>query len=238
MFIKTLPIFFLFSLTLFSCAPIDTVQDVERLNSSIKELRTLQAEQNSKLSSLQSELSQITGRLETLEYSQEKRIGGDLSALQKDLSDLQKRVPPPPIVPASLLEEDESKLSRAPSEVRGALESAFQYLRNGKFSDAALRFNEALATTNGTALGVDIQFWLGVVAEGEGNTKDALRSYLMVVNQGARSRKAPYALLRQAEILIVVGDSKAAKATMRKLITDHPKSVEAAVARNRVKEIK
>src|ERR1700751_5063499 len=93
-------------ISLTSCVNTALENDIRRVQSNVTDLRSFQAEQTTKISSLETELRQISGRLEELELARNRKLGTDLSNLPQDLSDLKPRVPPPPIVPAAMLEND------------------------------------------------------------------------------------------------------------------------------------
>lgn len=54
----------------------------------MNDMRAFQAEQTESINSIDSQVKLISGRLEELEFSQNKRLGSDLSAIRDDLSSL------------------------------------------------------------------------------------------------------------------------------------------------------
>ena len=223
---------------LLSSCGIEALQnDVSRVQSSINDLRSFQAEQTTKISTLESELRQMSGRVEELEYAQNKRLGTDLNDLKRDVTELRRRVPPPAIGPASLLELDEARVGNMPQEVGSIFEQAFEALRAGKFEVSKERMMNAVVVAKGTELVADAYFWLAVSEDGLQNPKEALESYHELVSAFPKNRKAPLGLLRQASVFVKLGDNKVAKLTLNKLIADFPKSEEAKRAKERLKDL-
>jgi len=212
-------------------------QRVGRVESSLADVRTFQAEQTSKLSTLESQLRSMSGRLEELEYAQRQK-SSSLDSLQSDISTLRKRVPPPPIVPAALLEEDENNVGRLPSELAEPIGEGLQLMREGNFEKARSFWDDAIYLGSGTEWAAMAMFWRGIALEGLNEQRKALETYLDIVARYPKYDRVPVVLLRQASVLIQLRDTKTARLTLNKLIADFPKSEQAGQARARLKDIK
>lgn len=217
------------------CAAQDLKQQVNRLERSLNDLRSFQAEQTETINSLDSQVRQLSGRVEELEFSQNKRLGTDISALREDLSSLRRRVPPPSVVPAEALESDEAWARSLPGESAQLLTDALTSLREGKFSDAITFLRNAEESLAGSDKVGVVLFWQGVAYDGMGEDKDALRSYFQVSSRAPKSSRAPLSLLRQAAVFTRLGDKKAAKDSLKKLVEGYPRSAEATEARAKMK---
>ena len=233
-FLSILSLVFLFS----GCAAYDLGKKVSRLERSVSDLRALQAEQTESLNSLDSQLNLVAGRLEELEFSQNKRLGTDLTALKDDLSALRKRIPPPPGVPTAELESDESWAKGLPDESQRLFLDALGMIREGKFADSVSLLENASEQTQGSDKAGPVLFWLGVAHDGLLDNKGALRAYAESISQYPKSHRAPASLLRQSEVFVRLGDKKTAQLSLRKLIDDYPKSPEVVEARDRLKQLK
>jgi len=220
------------------CAAYDLGKKVSRLERSISDLRALQAEQSESLSSLDSQLKLVAGRLEELEFSSNRRIGSDLTALKDDLSALRKRIPPPAGVPTAELEADETWARGLPDEPQRLLLDSMGMMREGKFADAISLLENAAEQTEGSDKSGPVLFWLGVAYDGLSDNKGALRSYSASIYQYPKSHRAPTSLLRQAEVFVRLGDKKTGQLTLRKLVDDYPKSPEVVEAKERLKQLK
>ena len=89
------------------CGAATLSRDVETLQRSVNDLRAMQSEQTDIVNSLDSQVKALAGRLEEMEFAQNKRFGSDLTGLKEELSSLRRRVPPPAVVPVPELEADE-----------------------------------------------------------------------------------------------------------------------------------
>jgi len=211
--------------------------DVQRISSDFEDSRGFQAEQTTKISSLESEVRRISGRLDELDFQQNQKLGIALNSLKSDLTSLKRRVPPPPIVPVADLEADEAALTTFPAELAGPMNDAFIAMREGGFDRALLTLEDAMGLAIDTEWAPMVLYWKGIASEGENKPRDALEYYLAISSQHGKSARAPAALLRQGSVLIRIGDKKTAKLVFNKLIADFPKSTEAGRAQDRLKDL-
>jgi TolA-binding protein len=228
----------LLALSAGGCSIQDLEQKVSRLERSLNDMRAYQAEQTETINSLDTQLKQMSGRIEEVEFSHNKRIGTDLSALKDDLSSLRRRVPPPSVVPAAELEVDEVWASSLTGEPQVLVTDALLRLREGKFDDALPLLQNAVSQLRGTDKAAVALFWQGVAYDGLGDDRSALRSYADAVYQYPKSQRASSSLLRQASVLTRLGDNKTAALSLRKLVDDYPRSPEASVAKERLRDLK
>jgi len=231
-----------FSLTLLTlCGCAESFEklrrDISRLEGGLNDLRAYQAEQTTKISQLESQIRNISGRVDELEFAQNKRLGSALDSLKSDVSALRRRVPPPPIVPAQALEEDERQLERLPKELSEPAGEGLQALREGNFEKALSYWDEMLYLAGGTEWAPMAAFWRAVALDGLNEHKKALEVYHGLAMRFPKYYRTPLVLLREASLLIRMGDNKTAKLVLNKLLTDYPKSNEAAQARQRLKDL-
>ena len=213
-------------------------QSQKRLEKSLSEIRTLQAEQTSEISSLQNQVRGLSGRVEEIEYLQRARLGTDISALKQNISNLQRRVPPPAIVPMPVLEADEDAAQRNPSpEVGKPFGEALQKIREGSFEEALPLLQQAYEKSYGGDGAAETVFWRGIAYEGLGDNGKALETYGHLVTAMPENKRKALALLRQGGVLLRMGDKRTAGVTYRKLISDYPKSPEAQQAQAKLKEL-
>jgi TolA-binding protein len=220
-----------------ACGSSQLQQDFRRLEQSVSDLRRFQAEQTTRISTLETQVRQTVGRVDELEYSQNKRLGSDLSSLKQDVLSLRRRVPPPAIVPQVQLETDEAAAASFPAALSESFSTGLQRIREGNFEASRAAFTELADLSAGTDYAAAMYFWLGITGEGLNDTRLALESYHTLVNQYPANPRVPSALLRQASVLIRVRDSKSAKLVLNKLIAQFPKSSEASTAKQKLKDL-
>ena len=218
------PISFLLLSTAFvGCIPQSFELRVKHLESSVNDIRSLQAEQTSQIADLQSELRKLTGKTEEIEYTTNQKFGTDMNSLKQDLSSLKRRVPPPANVPVQPLEEDEVMAERGGFTY---LSDALLKLRAGNYTDALPQLEQALSTVP-SDYQANVIFWQGVTYDGLSEFKNALATYNDLITSNPKSRRAPLALIRQASVFERIGDGKAAQFALQKLISDYPDAPEA-----------
>jgi TolA-binding protein len=210
---------------------------IEQIDRSLEDLRALQAEQTIQVETVSAELRTLRGRVEELEYSQKQKLGGEVRSIKDELSTLRRRVPPPAIVPSSLLEDDEGMVQSLPPEVGERFGMGLQNLREGQFREAVPLFQSALDASVGQSYAANILFWLGVSYDGLNDTRNGLLAYSQIISNAPKHPLVPAAFLRQAAVLERMRDTKTAIIILKKLIADYPKTAEAAQARERLKRL-
>lgn len=224
---------FLLALILFTgCVP---KSDFDQLKNTVKELQTSHADTVSQLSMTQERLREIQGQLEEMGHKQTTQIGTEVSSLKEDLQSLRRRIPPPPIVPSSALEQDENAAKRFEQLTAEQFDNGFLRLREGKFAEALSIFT-ALSQDSSSPESLPLAFfWLGVTHDGLSEYRNSLADYNEVVSRYKNHYRAPLSLLRQAGAIEKLGDPKAVQAVLKKLIAEYPTSPEARIAKTRVK---
>ena len=109
-----------------SCSTQRLDDEIDHLKINLKDLRSIQAEQTTKISALEDEVRKITGSIQEVQYATDQKIGRSIEDLQGDVSLLRKRVPPPSIVPDAELAKDEEGLAGLPSELSGPVSQGLQ----------------------------------------------------------------------------------------------------------------
>jgi TolA-binding protein len=211
--------------------------DLKRLERSQGDIRARQADQTSAISALQDGLRRLSGRLEELEYLQRSRVGTDITSLKRDISSLQRRVPPPAIVPGLLLESDEVLAKKLPPSLSSLFMEILSQLRTGAYREALSNVEKALSFSYGGEGTPELMFWKGVSYDGLGENRKAISAYSELVGEYPKHDRTAVGLLRLASVFIRIGDTRTAKLTFQKLIADFPKSSAAAQAKERLKDV-
>lgn len=234
MYSRSVFCFFLFVLV--GCG---SSKDINRLEGMLNDMRVLQSEQNTQISALEERFRQLAGRIEEVEYIQNRRVGGDLAKLKKDIHKITSRVPPPPIVPVNELESDEVAVDSWDATFKPIGKKVLELIRLGRYRDAMPYISEGLDMIGEEARDYApvLLFWRGVAADGVGDNKLALQSYSEILARDPRNPRAAFALLRQASVFVRLGDSDTAKVTLQKLIKDYPKSEYRARAQEKIRDL-
>jgi len=210
---------------------------IDRIENGLDDMRGVQAEIVARVDALEDRSRRISGRIEEVEFSQAQRFSGDVNTLKADLSRLQRRMPPPALVPLIALEADEIFVSSLEPELARVFMNELTRISTGNYQ-LALPGLQSLVTSD---LLPDIRaralFWVAVCHEGIANNPQALSSYLSLANEFASHDRAPLALFRQASVLIRMRDMNTARLTLQKLIAQFPASPEAKDAREKLKTL-
>lgn len=210
---------------------------VSQLETGIGDLREFQAEQTTRIANLETQLRTLRGSVEEVQYSQTQKAG-TLESISSDISSLRRRVPPPAVVPEKLLEEDEAGVAQLPAEISPAATSGLQALREGNYEKALSYWQDVLDLSAGTQWSAMALFWSAVAYEGANDFKKAIQFYETLIGRFPKSDRVPFSLMREAAVFLRLGDKKLARATYSKVANDYPKSSEAKIAKERLKEIK
>lgn len=244
------------ALGLGACAPGGSTlrSDVDKLQKNISDLRNYQAEQTTRMSSLENDLRELSGRIDELEFARRQgnvhapELAIDGSEPDSNSAQFANNSAKPgrpslssggthPLVPQSALKQDELVAAQMPGEIADLFTDALIKLKEGSFYEAIPLLEEAYQVSFGTDYSANIVFWKAVAEEGTADNKKALGSYHEFISRFPKNPRVALALLRQASVFVRLGDSKAAKLTLNKLLSDYPKSDEAATARLRLKDL-
>ena len=241
-------------LLLSSCSSSQAYRkDNARLESSLANVRSFQAEQTNQINTLQSQIQRLSGRIEELEYVLKRRGqmagGGDMpggvsggapgtAGLPADPAIVNPGTKPlpPSMVPLAPLEDDENFARSLPANPSRLLTQALGRIRQGNFQDSLTLLQQMVQQGERSEWLPNVLFWLGVTYDGLKEDRNALRSYNDLVVQFPRHRRVPLALLRQADVLKRLGDSKNATLLLRKVLTDYPDTSEGDRAREELKK--
>ncbi|MCB0329737.1 MAG: tetratricopeptide repeat protein [Bdellovibrionales bacterium] len=213
-------------------------QKIDRIERGLEDSRKVQAELIARLDSLENQARSVTGKVEELQYSQNYQIGGDVDSLKQDLSRLQRRIPPPALVPLLALEEDEAAVEAFPPEAARLFANELTRMRTGNYRDALPGLRSLADSLAPDDLRARARFWAGIAEEGVGNNADALRAYHSLAQTFPTHPRIPLALLRQSSVFVRLKDLNTAKLTLQKLIAQFPNTPEATDAKEKLKRLR
>ena len=211
---------------------------VDKMERGLEDIRVVQAELTARVDTLENQMRGFTGKVEELQFSQDHQLGGDVSSLKQDISRLQRRIPPPALVPQIALEEDETLARQFSAETSRLFLNELNRIRTGNYKPAVPGFERLANSLAPDDVRARAFFWLGVSREGAGDNANALRAYHSLSQNFPSHPRVPLALLRQSSVFVRLQDVKTAKLTLQKLISQFPKSVEAADARVKLKKLR
>lgn len=217
--------------------------DLSRVERNVADLRNFQAEQTTQLSSLQKQLRRLQGRVEQLEYEQRNLRRANAEALLDGQQSSEAVGQPaasggvPPIIPAKQLAADEEYSATLPERYGKRFSQALLRLQQGDFVSAVPLLEALYDESYGEPWAPHVLFWIGVGYDGMGEARKALKSYHEVATKHTKSELAPLSLLKQGSVFIRLNDADTARLTYQKLLADYPRTAEANIARERLKDL-
>lgn len=201
-------------------------QRIDALNGELARLQRNQLELVSQIESLRQELARLRGQDETLtnelavlnRRSREVyvEIDGRLKALEPKAVKLDGR--------AVTIDRDE----------QGAYDAALVLFRAGEFDAAIRSLNGFLVRYPQSVYVPSAHYWIGSAHYALKDFKNAIAAQQIVVERFADSPRAPEALLNIAASQQELKQRPAARATLERLIKEHPDSESAKLARERL----
>jgi tol-pal system protein YbgF len=139
------------------------------------------------------------------------------------LSGSEVTVPAPAAVPAG-----------NPMETYNA---ALRDYQRGQWDLAIDGFREFLQTSPQSELADNAAYWIGESLFSQKKYRDAIQQFDSVVNSYPKSDKVPGALLKKGFAYISVGERAQGVVQLQYVLHEHPRSQEAALARQRLKQL-
>ena len=115
-----------------------------------------------------------------------------------------------------------------------AYDIAYREFTQARYDEAMAAFRNFLVEYPDSTLVPNAHFWIGECYVRKRDYTRGIESYEQVIRQYPRSGKASAALYRKALVLLEINDRDAARAALRQLITDYPKSEESKNARTKL----
>lgn len=179
---------------------------------------------------LQNELRTLRGQLEELQNNVEK-----LRAQERDLyADLDKRVQTLETAKAAAPVSVVSNNTPAQIVDSDAYQTAFNLLKDFKYTEAAAGFTQFLNNYPHSKLLDNAQYWLGEAHYGLKDFAQAQHDFQLVLDMYPDSAKLPDALLKLGYTQYELKNYKAARATLQQLIKQYSDSNSARLAQQRL----
>jgi tol-pal system protein YbgF len=231
---KKLLLLSLLLLTFVACSD-SKINSLElRLDRDLRQMREQIAVQNNQIEELRSELGRVTGKVEEVQYV----ATGRTQELEQTLKKVSSRVPPPPPVIESLLNEDDRLIAKQSGPAAELFAQGLQFLREGDFSNARDLFARFVEENPKTAFTDNAYLWQGISHEALGEWDRAVASYSLGFQRFPAEDRVPACLFKLAESFERMGQKKDAQLTFEKLIDEYPRSEFTPKAKERVAVLK
>jgi tol-pal system protein YbgF len=218
-----------------------------------------QQEVRAQIADMQVSLDALSRRVDTMRASADERRGtrqsdDKLRALEQRLAAMETAAaaltpvptlvgdpPPSPTPPtrvggseaAQLTMQRDLQSSSSPESYRRALE----LYRDGQSEQAIEAFRDFVRTNPKSALADNAQYWVGEAYFAQSDYNRSIIELNEVLLKYPQGDQVPGALLALASAFASSGDKIDAKLVLQKLISDHPESPEARIARQQLQAI-
>ncbi len=147
---------------------------------------------------------------------------------------------PPAIAPATMpaTPAAEPELAVDPAKEQAAYQEAFNLLKEGRYNRAVNVFQKFLAAYPEGRYGDNAQYWLGEAYYVTRQFAPALEAFTKLIEKYPTSPKRTHALLKMGYIHHELGETDKAKMALEDLMSRHPKTTAARLARERLQRMK
>jgi len=115
--------------------------------------------------------------------------------------------------------------------------SATRDYGKGNFDLAIAGFRDFMQKNPNSDLADNAAYWIGESLYSQKKYSEAIEAFDVVVNRYAKSDKVPGALLKKAYAYLALGDKARAIVQLQYVVHEHSKSEEAALARQKLKQL-
>jgi tol-pal system protein YbgF len=235
--------------------------NLAELSSRMEELRVQIGQLNGRLDEQEHRLDQIQSspRASLAEERPEARISAGASASPTDeakpapnieipKSETPDRLamappvsPPPPLAPPPAPEPPKGvpPIQPPPSQnpEKAAFDRAFDLFQKNQFASARQQFQGFLKQYPQSSMADTALYWVGECYFSEKQYPSSIETFQQVLNRYPNGSKAPNAMLKQAAAYQQVGDRTAARILYERLIEKHPRSPQAQIAKQKLKQM-
>jgi tol-pal system protein YbgF len=225
--------------------------------SSEQNLRSQVAQMNANMASLQEDVRLLTGRVEELEYSINRKTSGNEAAGKKNderldemslsLSKLDQRliqleqylnVDGRNARPSAGVKSGEEAAAPSASEdsEKTIYEKARQAYDNGEMDKSRQLFQELIQKYPKSSNADNAQFWIGESYYREKWYERAILEYQNVIEKYPKGNKVPAAMLKQGLALLQIGEKSSARLILQELVNKYPDTSASKIAAKKLKE--
>ena len=142
--------------------------------------------------------------------------------------------PPPPEVPKGV-----PSIQAPPSQnpEKAAFDTAFDLFQKNQFANARQQFQSFMRQYPQSSMADSALYWIGECYYSEKQYQNSIETFQQVLNRYPSGNKTPNAMLKQAAAFQQIGDRTAARILYERLIDQFPKSPQAQIAKQKLKQM-
>ncbi|HJQ37383.1 MAG TPA: tol-pal system protein YbgF [Thermoanaerobaculia bacterium] len=218
-------------------------EDVQGVNARIAEQTETLLKSNA---TLVAKVSEIEASIQTAQGSTEQsgfrmdRLAQQLAQAQRDIDDLRTRIAALQAAPAAVTPGTELTVpapATPSADPAQTYQAAYRDYQRGNYDLAIEGFREFVQTTPTSDMADNAAYWIGESLFSQKKYRDAIEQFDTVVTKYPKSDKVPGALLKKGYAYISLGERAQGIVQLQYVVHEHPKSAEAALARQRLKQL-
>jgi tol-pal system protein YbgF len=239
MFVKNIFIVSAVFLTLnFSaCVPANNGND-SQLMKEVRDMRLQQAEQGSNIEELRTQVRELNGKLEELQFAGGARTTQPEYPVPANARMKQGAATVAAGVSPLLVRQDELAIAKISGPAADLFRAGLNQVKIGGFSDSLRTFGKFVVENPGTAFTDNALYWLGVSYDQLGQYDLAIEKYSMIYKDYPAEDRAPDALLNLGESFLKIGDKSAAVDSWNIILDEYGNTEVAKRAKIRIQEEK
>lgn len=178
-----------------------------------------------RMDQLAQQLTQLQRDVEALRASMSSAPAGEVVISPQVSAQPQSPAPQPVIAPASAANAAET------------YQSAYRDYTRGNFDLAIAGFREYLEQNPSSDLSDNASYWIGESLFSQKKYDEAIQQFDNVITKFPQSDKVPGALLKKGYAYISLGERAQGIVQLQYVLHEHPRSQEAALARQRLRQL-
>jgi tol-pal system protein YbgF len=198
-----------------------------------------------KVNDIEERLQTTTGTIEQAAYrmdgfaQQLTQIRRDLDDVKAGLAAAQQAAPVAPAAPASPSGSQVTVPATPPpsADPTEIYQAAYRDYQRGNYDLAIEGFRDFLEVNKEPDLADNASYWIGESLFSQKKYREAIEQFDSVVTKFPRSDKVPGALLKKGYAYISIGEKAQGVVQLQYVLHEHPKSQEAALARQKLKQL-
>jgi tol-pal system protein YbgF len=223
-----------------------TKEEVQSVNARIAEQTETLLKSNAtlvaKVDQIEQSLQSVQGSIEQSTYRND-RLGQQLAQAQRDIEDLRARLTALQQAPAAAAPTPTGSELTVPATPEPAADpmqtyqAAYRDYQRGNYDLAIEGFREFVTGNPNSDLADNAAYWIGESLFSQKKYREAIEQFDSVVTKYPMSDKVPGALLKKGYSYISIGERAQGIVQLQYVVHEHPKSSEAALARQRLKQL-
>ena len=147
--------------------------------------------------------------------------------------------PPPPPPPPPEVPKGVPSIQAPPSQnpEKAAFDTAFDLFQKNQFANARQQFQSFMRQYPQSSMADSALYWIGECYYSEKQYQNSIETFQQVLNRYPSGNKTPNAMLKQAAAFQQIGDRTAARILYERLIDQFPKSPQAQIAKQKLKQM-